>query len=98
MKTTGSLRGWTIEGKADKILVPTLVVAGVDDQAQEEAQRPWFDGVPKVKWVPFAHSSHVPFFEEPDHYFQTVANFLRDVSPRIRSEILPRRIDALRNI
>ena len=30
--------------------------------------------------VSFAHSAHMPFFEEPDRCFEVVANFIRSVS------------------
>ncbi|GJE92471.1 proline-specific peptidase [Phanerochaete sordida] len=79
LKVSGTLRDWKIARNAPKIHVPTLLVSGINDQAQEETMRPWFNGIPKIKWVVFAHSCHVPFFEEPDRYFDIVANFVRDL-------------------
>ena len=80
LKTVGWLGDWSIEGRGHKINVPTLLVTGVKEPSQEEWQVQWFNGIPKIKWVTFANSCHVPFFEEPDRYFATVANFVRDVS------------------
>ena len=62
--------------KIETIAVPTLIINGVDDEAQDECVGPFFDKIPKVKWVQFAASSHMPFFEERERYFKVVADFL----------------------
>ncbi|KAI0259593.1 proline-specific peptidase [Gloeopeniophorella convolvens] len=72
----GSLRTWSVVDKIDKIGYPTLLLNGVDDEAQDEALLPFFEKLPKVKWVQFANSSHTIFFEEKDRYLQVVGDFL----------------------
>lgn len=49
---------------------------GVEDEAQDECVVPFFEKIPQVKWVQFANSSHMPFYEEKERYFQVVGDFL----------------------
>lgn len=58
------------------IACPTLIINSVDDEAQDDCVAPFFKEIPKVKWVQFAKSSHMPFYEEPDRYAQVVGDFL----------------------
>jgi len=48
----------------------------VDDEAQDVCVQPFFAKIPKVRWVTFAKSSHLAYFEEPDRYFDIVGKFL----------------------
>jgi L-proline amide hydrolase len=32
--------------------------------------------MPKVKWIHLDQSSHMPFWEEPERYFEAVTEFL----------------------
>jgi pimeloyl-ACP methyl ester carboxylesterase len=59
-----------------KIAVPTLLLNGRYDEAQDEVMEPFFRYIPKVKWVRFAESAHVPQFEEKELFIQVVAGFL----------------------
>jgi len=34
--------------------------------------------VPRVRWVQFAESSHMPFWEERERFMEVVAGFLGD--------------------
>ncbi|KII87182.1 hypothetical protein PLICRDRAFT_55188 [Plicaturopsis crispa FD-325 SS-3] len=75
---TGSLKDWSIVDEAHKISVPTLLLNGRHDEAQDSVVAPFFHTIPKVKWFTFAESSHMPMFEERERYMEIVGNFLTD--------------------
>lgn len=56
---TGTLKTWSIIEELHKIAVPTLLINGRYDEAQDEVVEPFFERIPKVKWFRFAESSHV---------------------------------------
>ncbi|TFY75688.1 hypothetical protein EWM64_g8325 [Hericium alpestre] len=74
---TGTLKTWSVIDKLPTVRYPTLVMNGVHDEAQDECVRPFFERIPKVRWVQFAESSHVPFFEEKERYFSVLGDFLK---------------------
>ncbi|RDB25318.1 L-amino acid amidase [Hypsizygus marmoreus] len=76
---TGTLKTWTIVDKLPTIKCPTLMMNSVFDEAQDVCVLPFFKYIPQVKWVQFANSSHVPFFEERERYMKVVGNFLTKV-------------------
>ncbi|KAJ7037253.1 Alpha/Beta hydrolase protein [Mycena alexandri] len=75
---TGPLKEWTMIQDAHKITVPTLLVNGRHDQAQDPVVAPFFHEIPHVKWANFAESSHMVHFEERKRYMEVVGNFLVD--------------------
>lgn len=75
-KRTGTLQNWSIENDIHKIIVPTLLINGKYDGAQDSAMEPFFNLIDKVKWVRFGESSHMPHLEEPDEFLQVVGGFL----------------------
>ncbi|KAJ4471413.1 proline iminopeptidase [Lentinula aciculospora] len=75
--TTGSLLDWTVIEDAHKINVPTLITNGRLDEAQDEVVVPFFREIPRVKWVRFEKSSHMPHFEERERYMEEVRAFLK---------------------
>lgn len=74
----GTLKHWSCLDKIHTINCPTLLTNGVDDDAQDVCVGPFFRKIPKVRWVTFAESSHMAYFEEPDRYFDIVGKFLTD--------------------
>lgn len=76
LKRTGSIATWSIEDRINRIKVPTLLINGKYDGAQDSTMEPFFDGIDKVKWVTFAESSHVPHLEEPERFLAVVGGFL----------------------
>ena len=78
---TGSAKDWTAIPYAHKIERPTLLINGAADPAQDFTVQPLFNLIPKVKWVRFEKSSHVPFWEERDRYMQVVSDFLLNTEP-----------------
>jgi L-proline amide hydrolase len=56
--------------------VPTLLINGKYDEAQDSVMEPFFKSIEKVKWVRFAESSHLPQLEEPGEFLNVVGRFL----------------------
>lgn len=52
------------------------MINSVYDEAQDVCMLPFFRNIPRVRWVQFANSAHVPFFEERERYMQVVGDFL----------------------
>jgi L-proline amide hydrolase len=73
---TGTLKSWSIVDTVEKVVVPTLLINGKYDEAQDEVMEPFFKLIPKVKWVRFAESSHLPQLEETEEFLKVVVNFL----------------------
>lgn len=72
----GTLKGWTIEDRLDRIAVPTLLVSGHFDEATPLTQKPFLDSIADVRQVVFMQSSHLPHVEERALFMQTAAAFL----------------------
>ncbi|KAJ7453865.1 proline-specific peptidase [Mycena latifolia] len=75
---TGPLKDWSMLHDAHKINVPTLLINGRYDEAQDSVVAPFFREIPRVKWVSFAESSHMAHYEERERFMQVVGNFLID--------------------
>ncbi len=58
------------------ISVPTLLLNGRYDEAQDSVVVPYFHGMQKVRWYTFAESSDMPMWEERETYMQLVGDFL----------------------
>ncbi|KAL8894180.1 MAG: hypothetical protein Q9207_008538, partial [Kuettlingeria erythrocarpa] len=80
---TGSLKKWDIRPSLHHIKIPTLLLNGRYDEAQDEVVEPYFRAIGKVKWYRFAESSHTPHLEERKEFMEVVAGFLglRPVHP-----------------
>lgn len=72
------LKGWTIVDCLHDVDVPTLVVNGAYDIADDEIVKPYVENIPNSKWVKFDSSSHTPFWEEREKYMQIVGEFLAE--------------------
>lgn len=77
----GSLKTWSVIDRLHNITVPTLVINGRYDGAQDEAVLPFFNNISKCRWVRFDSSSHLPQFEEPERFFEVLGEFLTHVQP-----------------
>jgi L-proline amide hydrolase len=73
---SGTLKTWSIVDSVYKIIVPTLLINGKYDEAQDSVMEPFFKSIEKVKWVKFAESSHLPQLEEPEEFLKVVGGFL----------------------
>ena len=74
----GTLREWSIIDRLRDIKVPTLLINGAEDYTQDICVEPFQKGIGEelTTWVKFHYSSHMPFWEEPEKYLQTVRDFL----------------------
>ncbi|KAI0325284.1 proline-specific peptidase [Cubamyces sp. BRFM 1775] len=70
------LDGWTIVERLRQVDVPTLVINGRYDIAQDFTTKPFADNIPGAKWITFEDSSHTPFWEERARYMKVVGDFL----------------------
>jgi len=75
-RCTGNNKDWTMIGEAKKIDAETLLINGYKEIASDEAVRPFWREIPKVKWVKMMNSTHSPHFEEPERYYEIVGGFL----------------------
>jgi L-proline amide hydrolase len=73
---TGSLVNWSIVDRLHRIVAPTLVVSGRHDEATPLVQKEFTDNISHAEQVILANSSHMPFFEEPELYIETIVAFL----------------------
>jgi pimeloyl-ACP methyl ester carboxylesterase len=67
---------WSMLNEIHKIKVPTLIINGTDEGASDEAIKPFFLGIDKVRWVKFAESTHLAHWEEREHFMKIVGDFL----------------------
>lgn len=72
----GSLKDWSGLDRLHQIQVPTLVINGKYDEAQDSAVEPLFWGIDKVRWITMAESSHCPQFDDCERYLRIVGEFL----------------------
>lgn len=75
---TGNLKDWDILGRLGEIAVPTLFVAGRYDECTPEHMTEMHEQVPGSQLVVFENSAHMPFFEEPEAFLQTMRAFLTE--------------------
>lgn len=57
--------------------MPTLLLNGEHDEAQNVCVAPFFKNIPKVKWITMDGASHMSHVEQPEKYMQIVADFLK---------------------
>lgn len=74
--TYSILKDWSIIDRLHLVRVPTFVINGRKDIAQDFVAKPFFDKIRKVEWVTFEGSGHTPFWEEREKYTRVVADFL----------------------
>ncbi|CAG8957408.1 hypothetical protein HYFRA_00011389 [Hymenoscyphus fraxineus] len=74
----GSLLGWTSIPGLPQITAPTLVYNGEYDTSHDIAQVPYFEGIPKVRWITFANGGHMCHVERDlkEKVLKTVGDFL----------------------
>lgn len=73
---TGSLRNWTSIPILTKIKVPTLLINGTEDEAQDVAMQPFFDHIEKVKWITLDNASHFSHVDQREKYMEHLRAFL----------------------
>ncbi|CZT46287.1 related to proline iminopeptidase [Rhynchosporium secalis] len=73
-----ALQTWTVVDELHKIEVPTLLINGKYDEAQDEVVDPFFKNIKTVKWERFEDSSHMPHLEEADRFMEVVQSFIAE--------------------
>ena len=73
---TGSLKTWSVIERLGLIEVPTLLLNGQYDEAQESCVEPFFQHIPKVRWVTIQDASHMAYVEQREKYMDFVKGFL----------------------
>jgi len=74
---TGYLKTWNVIDRLHNIQATTLLINGRYDITHDIVVEPFFQHIPKVRWVQFADSAHVPHLEETERFMQVVWAFLR---------------------
>ena len=64
MKISGSLQGWTCIPRLPNITATTLVYNGEYDTSHDVATKPFFDYIPRVRWITFPNGGHMCHIEE----------------------------------
>ncbi|KAI0254989.1 prolyl aminopeptidase-2 [Lactifluus subvellereus] len=72
----GTIKDWTITDELHKIAIPTLLINGRYDEAQDSTMAPAFAHIPKVRWVTLENSSHMSHWEERERVMEIVGGFL----------------------
>ncbi|POS69107.1 peptidase S33 [Diaporthe helianthi] len=74
---SGSLRNWNCIPKLSKIKVPTLLINGEQDEAQDVANQPFFDNIEKVKWITLDNAAHFSHVDQRESYMKHLGAFLK---------------------
>lgn len=61
---------------AREINILTLLLSGRYDFITDGIIKPWFNLIPKVKWVVLEKLSHISLLEEPKRYLELLNGFL----------------------
>lgn len=73
---TGNMKDWNRISDMHQINVPVLVMVGQHDELTVACSEKMHRAVPNSHIHVFRNSSHTPFFEEPDSYFEILTKFL----------------------
>ncbi|KAI0139135.1 proline-specific peptidase [Hypoxylon sp. NC0597] len=76
LSITGSLRNWSCIPILRNIKVPTLLLNGREDEAQDVAMYPFFEHIEKVKWVTLENAAHFSHVDQREGYMQHLIAFL----------------------
>ena len=79
MNCTGSFRDWTCIPRLHQIAVPTLVYNGEFDTSHDITTVPFFEHIPRVRWITFpgaGHMCHLERQELAERVFRVVGEFL----------------------
>jgi proline iminopeptidase len=73
---TGNMKDWNRIPAMHAIKAPTLVLVGQHDELTPACSMKIHHAIPGSRIKVFPNSSHMPFFEEPESYFETLCGFL----------------------
>jgi pimeloyl-ACP methyl ester carboxylesterase len=86
---TGLLKDFDVTDQLHEIQVPALVISGVADEVTPVQSKLLADRLPDARWALFQHSSHTAIFEEPEHHWTVVHDFLDQVDTRLETTAPP---------
>ncbi|KPI36326.1 L-amino acid amidase [Cyphellophora attinorum] len=73
---TGNLKDWDIRSELHKIDVPTLILNGEFDEAQDSCVKPYSELIKNSTWHTFPGLSHMSHIEDLDAYLEVLRPFL----------------------
>ncbi|MEP0322723.1 proline iminopeptidase-family hydrolase [Bauldia litoralis] len=73
---TGNYKDWSRLSEMHRIDEPTLIMCGMHDELTPACSMRMHHAMPNSIIKVFKNSSHMPFYEEPDSYFETLLGFL----------------------
>ena len=73
---TGNLKDWNRVPDLHRIEVPTLILCGQHDEITPACALRMKQHIAHAEIKVFPHSSHMPFYEEPDAYHAVLSEFL----------------------
>ncbi|CRG87025.1 L-amino acid amidase [Talaromyces islandicus] len=73
---TGILKDWDTAPVASQIQAPTLLVNGQHDEVGDLAVQPFFDTIPRVRWVTLDGASHMAHIEVRRRFMEVLSRFL----------------------
>lgn len=73
---TGTLRGWSVEGRLGGITLPTLLTSGRHDESTPAINEVMHKGIAGSTWTIFEQSAHMAHVEETDAYLKVLEDFL----------------------
>jgi len=73
---TGNYKDWSRLAEMHLIEVPALVLCGRHDELTPACSMRMHHALPNSRIEVFPNSSHMPFYEEPQAYFETLLGFL----------------------
>lgn len=76
---TGNMKDWNRVPAMHAIIAPCLVLSGKYDELTPACSFQMHNALPNSRIRIFPHSSHMPFYEEPDAYFAELSAFLAEV-------------------
>lgn len=74
---TGNMKAWNRIPAMHTITVPALVLCGRYDELTPACSYLMHAAMPNSHIRVFGHSSHMPFYEQPEAYFDALESFLR---------------------
>ena len=80
---TGNLLHADCTPQLGEIEQPTLFTCGRYDEATPETTTWYHHLLPQSELAIFEQSAHMPHLEEPEHYLQTIRNFLRRIEQQL---------------
>ncbi|VDB87507.1 unnamed protein product [Peniophora sp. CBMAI 1063] len=74
---------WSVDDRIHLMDVPALLINGRYDYMSDVVCGPFFWKMDKVKWIKFAESSHMPFWEERERYMTVVRGFMYSAEQKL---------------